>query len=341
MSNRLNPRSLKLGNAGTPLPPAPTSMLVLAALAVLSCAPAVAQQYPSRAIRLLVGSAAGGAVDISARVVGKKLSESLGQPVVIENRIGASGNIALGAVAKSPPDGYTLLMTSSVIALPSLFPNITFNATKDLAPISLVAIGPSLLVSHPSLPVKNVQQLIAFAKVRPKQVVYGSAGFGTLTHLPMELLMSSTGIDMTHVPYKGGSLSIVGLLSGEVHVLFSSLPGALSHVKQQRLRALAVSTAKRSSALPDVPTIAEVAVRGFDTSSWYGIVGPAGIPKPIVDLLSTEAAKIVRSREVREGFVRDGFEPEGTTPAAFAAFIRSEINKYEEIIRRSNIKPVE
>jgi tripartite-type tricarboxylate transporter receptor subunit TctC len=317
--------------------------LIVPGVAVLtmlaSTLPATAQPYPSRAIRVVVGYSPGGGVDVSARAIGKKLSESLGQPVVVENRPGASGNAAAAMVAKSAPDGYTLFMASSIIAFPSLFPNLAFDVNKDLLPISLVAMGPSVLVVHPSLPVNDVKQLVALAKARPKQVLYGSAGFGTVTHIAMELLMSSAKVELTHVPYKGGVPSIVGLLSGEIHVLFSSVPGVLTQINARRVRAIGMSTLRRSSVLPTVPTLHETLLPGYNTASWYGLLAPAGVSKNILDLLSAEIGKIMKNHEIRDGFVRGGFEPEGTTPDAFAAFIKSEIVKYDDIIRKAHIKP--
>ena len=314
--------------------------LSLLALSLAVAVPAAGQQYPNRAIRVVVGFSPGGGTDVSARIIGRKLNESLGQPVVIENRPGASGNTAAGLVAKSAPDGYTLLFASSAIAFPSLFTNIPFDVNKDLAFISLVAMGPSVLIAHPSLPVKDVKQLVALARARPKQVLYGSPGFGTVTHLAMEVVMSRTGADLTHVPYKGASTAAIGLMSGEVHVLFASVPTVLTQIQSGRLRALGVSTLKRSSVLPDVPTIAESALPDYNTGSWYGLVGPAGIPKNVLDLLSAEVGKILRNREIREDFARARFEPEGTTPEAFSAFVRSEIAKYEQVIRKANLKPL-
>jgi tripartite-type tricarboxylate transporter receptor subunit TctC len=314
--------------------------LLLLALLTLAGLPALGQQYPNRTIRIVVGFSPGGGTDVSARVIGRKLNESLGQPVVIENRPGASGNTAAGLVAKSAPDGHTLLFASSAIAFPSLFTNLPFDVNKDLAFISLVAMGPSVLIAHPSLPVKDVKQLVALARSRPKQVLYGSPGFGTVTHLAMEVVMSRTGVELTHVPYKGASTSVIGLMSGEVSVLFASVPTVLSQIQSGRLRALGMSTLKRSSVLPDVPTIAESALPGYNTGSWYGLVGPAGIPKNVLDLLSGEVGKILRNREMREDFARAGFEPEGTTPEAFAGFVRSEIEKYEQVIRKANLKPL-
>src|SRR5262245_51475702 len=225
----------------------PATLLLLAL--TLAVTPALSQQYPNRTIRIVVGFSPGGGTDVSARVVGRKLNESLGQPVVIENRPGASGNTAAGLVVKSVPDGHTLLFASSAIAFPSLFTNLPFDVNRDLAFISLVSMGPSVLVAHPSLPVKDVKQLVALARSRPKQVLYGSPGFGTVTHLAMEVIMSRTGAELTHVPYKGASTSVIGLMSGEVSVLFASVPTVLSQIQSGRLRALGMSTLKRSSVL--------------------------------------------------------------------------------------------
>jgi tripartite-type tricarboxylate transporter receptor subunit TctC len=298
-----------------------------------------AQPYPNRPIRVIVGFGAGGGVDVSARVVGKKLSESFNQAVVVDNRPGASGNAAGGLVAKSPADGYTLYMASSAIAFPSLFPNAPFDVNRDFAPVSLVAMGPSLLVAHPALPVRDIKSFLALAKSRPKQVLYGSAGFGTVTQLAMELLALNAGVELTHVPYKGGGPSIIGLLSGEVHVVFSSVPGVLTQVRANKVRALGMSTIKRSTVLPDVPTLNETVLPGYNTGSWYGLLAPARTPRAVIDLLGGEIGKVMQLPDIRESFVRSGFEPEGTLPDTFAAFIRAEIAKYEVVIRKANIRP--
>jgi tripartite-type tricarboxylate transporter receptor subunit TctC len=298
-----------------------------------------AQPYPSRPIRFIVGFGAGGGVDVSARMVGKKLSEILNQAVVVDNRPGASGNAAGGLVAKSPPDGYTLYMASSAIAFPSLFPNAPFDVNRDFAPVSLIAMGPSVLVAHPALPVRDIKSLLALAKLRPRQMLYGSAGFGTVTQLAMELLAQSAGVELTHVPYKGGGPSIIGLLSGEVHIVFSSVPGVLTQIRAGKVRALGLSTIKRSSVLPEVPTLNETVLPGYNTGSWYGLLAPAKTPRAVIDLLSGEIGKVMQLADIRDGFVRGGFEPEGSTPDAFAAFIRAEIAKYDAVIRKANIKP--
>lgn len=314
-------------------------LLGLAALHALHAFSAVAQTYPARPIRVLVGFQPGGGVDISARAIGQKLSDALGQSVVVDNRPGASGNIAADIVAKSAPDGYTLLMANSTISIPALFVKLPFDVTKDLAPVSLVAMGPSVLVVHPSVPIKNVKELMALARKKPKELIFGSGGPGNITHLAMELFMSMAKIDMIHVPYKGGAPSVIGLLSGEVHMLFTSIPSVLGQIKIGKVRAIGVSIQKRSSALPAVPTIDEAGLPGFNTASWYGLLAPAGVPQNILELLSKEVVKIMHNKEIRDRFARDGFEPVGNTPGAFGSFIRSEIPKWGKVVRQANIKP--
>jgi tripartite-type tricarboxylate transporter receptor subunit TctC len=313
------------------------SLIALSSAAALSF-PAAAQSYPVRAIRIVVGFQAGGGVDLASRAIGKQLNEALGQSVIVDNRPGASGNIAGEIVAKAPPDGYTLLMSNSTIAIPTLFAKIPFDVNKDLAPVSLVAIAPSVLVAHPSVPIRNVKQLIALARAKPRQIIYGSGGLGNITHLEMELLTLSTGIDMLHVPYKGGAPSIVGLLSGEVHILFTAIPSVLSQITSGKVRALGVSTAKRSSALPGVPTIAEAGVPGYDAASWYGLFAPAGVPAAALTTLSREIVKIMRVAEVRDRFAADGFDPVGSTPEEFSQFIRDEIPKWAKLVKSANIR---
>ena len=306
---------------------------------VLLCASATAQPYPAKPVRIIVGFAAGGGVDISARAVGKYLGDAIGQSVIVENRPGAAGNIGAAFVAKSPPDGYTLLMSNSTISTPGLFVNMPFDVTKDLEPVSLVAMGPSVLAAHPSLPVKNVKELIALARARPGQISYGSGGVGHSTHLEMELVRSLTGIKMEHVPYKGSAPSIVGLASGEVQVLFTSIPAGLAQVRAGRIRALAVSTLKRSSAMPEVPTIDESALKGYDAASWYGLFMPAGVPKNAVATISREVVKIMQAPDIRNRFMADGFEPAGMGPEEFARYLRGEIVKWEKIVKAAGIKP--
>jgi len=314
--------------------------LVAMSVAAAGVIPAAesAQSYPTRPLRIVVGFQAGGGVDISSRAIGKQLTEALGQSVIVDNRPGASGNIAADIVAKAQPDGYTLLMSNLTIAIPSLFVKLPFDVNKDLVPVSLVAIGPSVLVVNPSLPINNVKELIAAAKAGPKQLIYGSGGLGNITHLEMVLFNNLAGVDMLHVPYKGGAPSVIGLLSGEVQMLFTSIPSVLPQITARKLKALAVSTAKRSAALPDVPTVDESGVRGYDAASWYGLFVPAGIAKNALNVLSREIVKIMKVQEVRERFANDGFEPVGSSPEQFGEFMRGEIAKWGKIVKSAGIK---
>ncbi len=309
------------------------------AACVLSPAPLLAQPYPHKPIRLLVGFAPGGGVDKSARTVAQPLGELLGQTVVVDNRPGAAGNLAASLVSKATPDGYTLLMANSTISTPGLFKNLQFDVRKDLDPVALIAIGPSVLAVHPSVQAKSVKDLIALAKAQPGKLVYGSGGLGNVTHLEMEILNAMTGTKMTHVPYKGSAPSLVALVSGEVQALFSSIPAALGQIRANRIRALAVSIAKRSSALPDVPTIDESGVRGYDAASWYLVFAPAGTPKAVTARLGKEVSVIMARKDVRSLFVNDGFEPEGRGPADAARFFAAEVVKWDKAIKMAGLKP--
>ncbi|MGE5523546.1 MAG: Bug family tripartite tricarboxylate transporter substrate binding protein [Rhodospirillaceae bacterium] len=300
---------------------------------------AAAQSYPSKPVRIVVGFGAGGGTDLAARAIAQKLTESFGTSFVVDNRPGASGNLAGELVAKSNPDGYTLLMANSTIAIPSLSAKLPFDIRKDFTPLSLVALGPSVLVVHPSLPARDVKGLIALAKAKPKALTFGSGGVGNVTHLAMELLMSSAHIQMVHVPYKGGAPSVVGLVSGEVQTLFTSIPTALPQINAGKMRALGVSVSKRNVALPDVPTIAEAGVPGYYAASWYGLLFPAGVPKTVVDTLSKEISTAMEAPSVRDGMLKQGFEPVGNSPAEFAKFIGEEIPRWEKVVRNAGIKP--
>ena len=313
--------------------------MLAAGICALVAVNAAAQSYPAKPIRVVVGFAPGGGVDKSARAVGKYLGDAIGQQVIVDNRPGAAGNIGAAHVAKSTPDGYTLLMSNSTVSTPSLFVNLPFDINKDLEPVSLVAIGPSVLVAHPSFPVKSVKDLIALARKRPGEISFGSGGIGNITHLEMELIKSLTGIDMVHVPYKGSAPSLVGLMSGEVQVLFTSIPAGLGQVRAGRMRALAVSTIKRSSAMPDVPTVDESALKGYDAASWYGLFMPAGAPKEAINKVSEAVVKVMKTPDVRKQFVNDGFDPAGLTPGEFSKYLREEIVKWDKIIKASGIKP--
>jgi tripartite-type tricarboxylate transporter receptor subunit TctC len=298
-----------------------------------------AQPYPAKSIRVVVGFQAGGGVDMSARAIGKYLTDAIGQPIVVDNKPGAAGNIAANLVAKATPDGYTLLMSNSTIAIPGLFVNLPFDIRKDFDPVSLVAIGPSVLAVQPSFAASTVTELIALAKVKPKQLIFGSGGIGNVTHLEMELLMVMTGVQMIHVPYKGSAPSVIGLLGGEVNMIFSSIPAALGQIRAGRMKAIAVSTLQRSSALPDVPTLNEAGLPGYNAASWYGLFAPAGTPKKILATLSGEVVKIMRVPDIRERFASDGFEPAGYPPAEFAKFLREEIAKWARVVKTADIKP--
>lgn len=315
------------------------AVALMGAIGILSgLAGAQAQAYPSRPIRIVVGFQAGGAVDISSRAIGKHLTEALGQSVVVDNRPGAAGNIAADIVAKSQPDGHTLLMSNLTIAIPSLFGKLPFDVSKDFLPVSLITNGPSVLVAHPSLAANSVKELIALAKTKPGQLTYGSGGLGNITHLEMVLFANMAGIDMVHVPYKGGAPSVVGLLGGEVQILFTAIPSVLSQITARRLRPLAVSTATRSGVLPNVPTIDEAGLTGYNASSWYGLFAPAGVSKAVLNVLSGEIVKIMRVQEVRERFAADGFDPVGSRPEEFAKFLREEIVKWGRIVKTAGIK---
>ena len=317
------------------------SLLSFAAWAAcaVSSPPLLAQPYPYKPIRFVVGFQPGGGVDMSARAVGQPLGAALGQSVVVDNRPGAAGNIAAGYVAKATPDGYTLLMANSTISSPTLFKSLPFDVRKDLDPVGLIAIGPSVLIVHPSVPARNVKELIALARAQPNKVVYGSGGIGNVTHLEMEIMNAMVGVQMTHVPYKGSAPSIIALVGGEVQAVFSSIPSALGQIRAGRIRALGVSILKRSSVLPDVPTIDESGVPGFDAASWYAVFAPAGTPKNVVAMLGKEIVAIMNTPDIRERFANDGFEPAGTGPAEFAKFLRAELVKWAKAVEMAGVKP--
>jgi tripartite-type tricarboxylate transporter receptor subunit TctC len=298
-----------------------------------------ASRFPSKSVRIIVGFGAGGGTDLAARAIGQKLTDSFGVSFVVDNRPGASGNLAGDLVAKANADGYTMLMANSTIAIPSLSAKLPFDIRKDFIPLSLVALGPSVLVVHPGLAVSDVKSLVALAKAKPKSLSFGSGGIGNVTHLAMELLMSSTGTQMVHIPYKGGAPSVVGLVSGEVQTLFTSIPTALPQINAGKMRALGVSISKRNVALPNVPTIAEAGVPGYYAASWYGLLLPAGVPKAAVDTLSKEIVAAMKVPAIRDGMLKQGFEPVGDTPAEFKKFIGEEIPRWEKVVKNAGIKP--
>lgn len=297
----------------------------------------LAQTYPTKAVRMLVGYVPGGAVDFTARLVGQKLSENLGQPVVVENRPGATTTIATDRVAKSSPDGYTLLLIPISTAIQSaLRTNLPYDLKRDLAPVSLVAIGPFVLVVHPSLPVRNVKELIALARSRPGKLDVGSPGIGSANHLAGELFNMRTKIKVVHVPFKGSGEAVVAAASGLVPVSFPSLAGALPLLKNSRLRALAVTSAKRVSLLPSIPTLDEAGLPGYDYSAWYGVSAPAGVPKDIIARLNAVLTKVVP--ELTEPLNKNGFEPQTSAPEQFAALIEREVERSVKLIQLTGLK---
>jgi tripartite-type tricarboxylate transporter receptor subunit TctC len=309
--------------------------IVTIAAMVVTTAAAFAQEYPAKPIRLVVGFTAGGISDVLARAIGAKLSASIGQQVVVDNRAGAGTTIASEIVAKSPPDGYTLFMqditTHAINA--TLYKKLPYDTVKDFTPISLVASSPLMLVVHPSLPVKSVKELIALAKSKPGQIVYASSGNGTILHLAAETMKSMAGIDMVHVPYKGSSQAVQGVLTGEVAVSFSTMPPALPQVKSGRLRALGVTTPKRNAAAPEVPTVAEAGLPGFDIVLYSGVLGPAKMPAAVVAKLNSELAKVVNNPEVKSVYASLGVDPLTDTPEQFAAHLLSDIDKLGKAVR--------
>jgi tripartite-type tricarboxylate transporter receptor subunit TctC len=311
-------------------------MILGAVAAGLSAGSACAQaDYPNKAIRLVLGFTPGGISDVLARAAGAKLHAAMGQQVLVDNRAGAGTTIASDIVAKSPPDGYTLFMqditTHAINA--SLYRKLPYDSIRDFTPIGLVATTPLMLLVHPSLPAKSVKELVALAKAKPGQIIYASSGNGTILHLSMERLKAMAGIDMVHVPYKGSSQAVQGLMGGEVAVSFSTMPPALPNVKAGRLRALGVTTAKRVSAAPDVPTISEAGLKGYEMVLYSGILGPAGVPREIVGKLNAEIAKVVNSSDFRQTLATIGAEPITMTPEQFTVHVRSEIDKLGAIVK--------
>jgi len=320
-------------------------MMARAAIAVLPfivcvALPAAAQTYPTKTIRMIVPYSPGGGTDIVARIIGQKLGEAWGQQVVIDNRPGASGMIAGDIAAKSPPDGYTLLMgyTGDVAINGSLFKKMTFDPVKNFAPVTLAATAPMIFVLHPSLPASNVKQVIALARAKPGQLPYASAGVGQPGHLAFELLQRDAKIQITHVPYKGGAPAVTDLVGGHVVMFFSGIMPAIPHVRAGKLRAVAVSTAKRSPVAPEVPTMIEAGMRGFDLPTWYGVLAPAGTPNDVIAKLNAEISRALTQADVKERLSREGAEAAPSSPEQFAQFIQSEVAKYARIIKEANVR---
>jgi tripartite-type tricarboxylate transporter receptor subunit TctC len=300
---------------------------------------ASAQTFPNKPIKIIVPFPAGGTVDFFARVISSKLSDALGQSVLVENRAGAGGNIAAEAVAKAAPDGYTLLMGSEIIAInTSLYSKIGYDPVKDLAPITLVGTVPNILIVHPSLPVNSVPELIALAKKSPGKISFASTGQGTSTHLSAELFKLMAQVDLLHVPYKGGPPAIADLISGQVNMMFINMPTGIPHVRSGKAKILAVSSIKRIPQLPDVPTVDQTGVKGFETAAWSGLYAPAGTPTDIINRINAEVVKILKQPSVREQLVAQGAEPVGDTPEEFSRFTLAEISKWAKIIKISGAR---
>ncbi len=302
---------------------------------------AAAQNYPTKPIKLIVPFPAGGSVDVTSRALAQKLSESLGQPVVVENRAGAGGNIGMDAVAKSAPDGYTIGMgaLSTHAVNPALYPKMPFDAVKDFAPISLVVVIPNVLVTNPAaLPANDVASIIDFAKKNAGKVNCASGSNGSAGHLGCELFRLSTGASITHVPYKGGGPAMTDLLGGQVQMMFDNMASAMPQIKAGKLKAFAVTTPTRSALAPEIPTMAQAGVKDFDVFTWWGLFAPAGTPPETIKRLNADVTKALAAPDLKEKWLASGAEPSPTTPEAFAAFIAKEIPKYAKIVKESGAK---
>jgi len=299
-----------------------------------------AADYPSKPIRMIVGFAAGGGTDTTARAIAQKMSAAMGEQVVVDNRPGAAGNVATELVVRGPADGYTILMgTIAALAInPTLYGNLAFDPIKDLAPVSQAVNSSNILVVHPSVQAKSVQELIALAKAKPGTLNYGSSGIGGTGHLAGVLFDELAGTKMTHVPYKGGGPAMIELVGGQVQLVFATPPTAVPQIKSGKIRGLAVTTLKRSSVMPDLPTISESGLKGYDANNWYGVVVPVKTPKPIVTRLNTEIVKALNAPDLKELFFTQGLDPAPSTPEQFGAYIKSELGRWAKVIKASGAK---
>jgi len=299
------------------------------------------QAYPSKPIRMMIPFPAGGGSDTMGRVIGQKLAERLGQPVVVENRPGAGGSIGADAVAKAAPDGYTILLgsTSELVQYPNVNPKIGYDPLRDFAPITRVAAVPLVLVVHPSLPVRTVKDMVALAKARPGEINFGSAGNGSTTHLAVELFILMTGTRMTHVPYKGSPQAVTDLVAGNVQLGIPTMPAALGFINAGRARALAVTSGRRAPVLPDVPTMQEAGVLGYETDLWTGILAPAGTPAAVLSRLHSEIAHITALTDVKDVLGRQGAVPASGTSQEFSAYMKTELAKWARVVKQANVRP--
>jgi tripartite-type tricarboxylate transporter receptor subunit TctC len=315
--------------------------LALLPILILPVAPAAwAQAYPAKPVRIVVPFPPGGTSDILARTIGPRLSAEWGQPVVVDNRPGAAGNIAAEHVARAPGDGYTLFITTVGIHAihPSLYSKLPFDPLRDFTPVTNLVMLPSVLAVHPSIPVRSVKDLIALAKKRPGDLSYSSAGSGSQPHLTAELFKTMTGVNLLHVPYKGAAQQLTDLVAGHVALTFATAPSAVPFIKGGQMRAIGVSSGKRASALPDVPTIAEAGVPGYEAVGWNGMVAPANLPGPVLEKVSATVVKVFNLPEVRDRMISLAADPVTTTPAQFGAYIKAEIAKWAKVVKASGAK---
>ncbi len=316
-----------------------TTLMALAVPNAHAAEPAPTGDYPSKPIRLIVPFAPGGGTDITARGIAMKLTEAWGQTVVADNRAGANGTIAVDIATKSPPDGYTLTMISSSHSVNvSLYKKLSYDLIKDLSPITQATSQPYALVVHPSVAAKTVKELVALAKAKPATINYGSSGNGGLSHLSGALFSSLAGIDITHIPYKGGSPAMTDVIAGQIQMLFSTILQSQAHLKGNRLRALAVTTAKRSAGAPELPTMQEAGVAGYEVAGWYGVLAPAKTPQPVIMKLNREIVRILQTQEMKDRLAADGSEAVGNTPEQFQAHIKTEVAKWAKVVRDANIR---
>ncbi len=309
-----------------------------AVFAAMLAGGALAQNYPAKPVRIVVPSSAGGGTDIVARILAPELSKRIGQQVIVDNRPGAGTMIGIEAVAKSPPDGYTLLMGLSTLAINSaLYNKVPYDPVKDFAPVTLATASASILVAHPSLPVKTLKDLIAFARARPGQLNYASAGVGTYPHMTYELFLSMAKLKMEHIPYKGTAPAMIDMIAGQVASMAATVLTGMPHIRSGRLRPLGITSLKRSDVAPDIPTVAEAGLPGFESVQWYGLLAPAGTPAPIVGRLHKEMAQILQQPAIRKRFAADAVETVGNTPEEVTRHIAAEIDKWEGVARAAGI----
>jgi tripartite-type tricarboxylate transporter receptor subunit TctC len=320
-----------------------TRLIATALSAMLACCAgtATAQGYPTKPIRFIAPFPPGGSTDALARIVAQRLSEAWGQQVIVENRGGAGGTIGVELAARSAPDGYTIVMghVGTFGANPTLYPKLPYDPIRDFAPITLLAMVPNGLVVHPSLPVRSVKELLAMARARPKQLLYGSGGSGSAGHLATVYFELLAKVDLVHIPYKGAGPAIIDLIAGQTSLVITGMPALMPHIKSGRLRPLAVGTAKRLAVMPELPTLAEAGVPGYEATQWYGILAPAAVPRDIVMKLHAEIVKTLQRTDVRERLAADGTEPVGNTPDEFGAHIKAEIARWAPVVKASGARP--